>query len=155
YEQSFFDSDQAVVGLMAKHLAEARAFPLFFYGQHYMLGVEAWLAAPLFKVAGASVLTLKLPLLVMNVAIAGLLLWVLVRSVNLTRIEALVAASFFLIPPPLVAARLVEAQGANIEPFLYVLLLWLLRDRMVPFGLVAGFGFFHREFTVYAIAGVV
>jgi hypothetical protein len=36
-----FDSDQAVVGLMAKHLSEGRAFPLFFYGQTYMLGVEA------------------------------------------------------------------------------------------------------------------
>jgi len=43
---SHFDSDQAVTGLMAKHLSEGRAFPLFFYGQTYMLGVEAWLAAP-------------------------------------------------------------------------------------------------------------
>jgi hypothetical protein len=29
YPQSFFDSDQAIVGLMAKHLIEGRAFPLF------------------------------------------------------------------------------------------------------------------------------
>ena len=35
-EQSFFDSDQAIVGLMAKHLSELRAFPVFFYGQTYM-----------------------------------------------------------------------------------------------------------------------
>src|SRR5687768_10625145 len=46
WEQSNFDSDQAIVGLMAKHLAELRAFPLFYYGQSYMLAVEAWLAAP-------------------------------------------------------------------------------------------------------------
>ena len=30
---SHFDSDQAITGLMAKHLAEGRAFPVFWYGQ--------------------------------------------------------------------------------------------------------------------------
>src|SRR5437773_1090374 len=74
FEQSFFDSDQAITGLMAKHLAEGRAFPLLYYGQHYMLGVEAWLAAPIFLLAGPSVLTLKLPLVAINIAIAVLLL---------------------------------------------------------------------------------
>ena len=42
WEESFFSSDQAIVGLMAKHLAERRAWPLFFYGQEYQLAVEAW-----------------------------------------------------------------------------------------------------------------
>ena len=32
YEHSYFDSDQALPGLMAKHLVEGRAFPLFLYG---------------------------------------------------------------------------------------------------------------------------
>ena len=45
-----FDSDQAIVGLMAKHLSELQTFPLYFYGQGYMLGVEAWIAAPFFLV---------------------------------------------------------------------------------------------------------
>src|SRR6185503_18233643 len=71
--ETYFDSDQAIVGLMAKHLAEGRAFPVFLYGQTYMLGVEAWLAAPLFAIFGASASVLKLPLLAMNVAIAVLL----------------------------------------------------------------------------------
>lgn len=61
WEQAAFDSDQAIVGLMAKHLAEGRAFPLFFYGQNYLLAVEAWMAAPLFWLAGPSVAALKLP----------------------------------------------------------------------------------------------
>src|SRR3954452_10239907 len=64
-----FDSDQAVTGLMAKHLAELRAFPVFWYGQTYMLGVEAWIAAPLMALFGASVTALKLPLLLINIAI--------------------------------------------------------------------------------------
>src|SRR4029453_19076776 len=59
WEQSYYDSDQAIVGLMVKHLIEGRAFPVFFYGQTYMLGVEAYLAAPVFLIAGISVATLK------------------------------------------------------------------------------------------------
>src|SRR6266545_7416481 len=58
-----FDSDQAITGLMAKHLAELRAFPVFYYGQNYLLAVEAWLAAPVFAVAGVSATALRLPLL--------------------------------------------------------------------------------------------
>ena len=61
FPASHFDSDQAVTGLMAKHLSELRAFPVFWYGQTYMLGVEAWLAAPLMAIAGATVAALKLP----------------------------------------------------------------------------------------------
>ena len=37
-------ADQAIVGLMAKNLSELRAFPVFFYGQTCMLGVEALVA---------------------------------------------------------------------------------------------------------------
>ena len=155
FEQSHFDSDQAIVGLMAKHLAEGRAFPLFFYGQHYMLAVEPWLAAPIFKVAGASVTTLKLPLLGINIAIAVLLLWILTKRIGLKASDAFVASIFFIMPPPLPSARLVEAQGSNIEPLLYVLVLWLLRERPIAFGLFAGFAFLHREFTAYAIAAIV
>jgi len=127
FEQSHFDSDQAIVGLMAKHLAEGRAFPLFFYGQHYMLAVEAWLAAPVFTLAGPSVLALKLPLVGINLLIGSTLLWVLIKRMGLLPREAFAASIFVVIPPPLVSARLVEAQGSNIEPLLYVLVLWLLR----------------------------
>src|SRR5687768_12086292 len=66
WEQSYYDSDQAIVGLMAKHLIEGRAFPVFYYGQNYMLGVEAYLAAPVFLIAGVSVTALKFPLLLIN-----------------------------------------------------------------------------------------
>ena len=155
FEQSGFDSDQAVVGLMAKNLADGRAFPLFFYGQHYMLAVEPWLAAPFFKAFGASVAALKFPLVCVNIAVAGLLLWILVRKIELKVADAFLISLFFIIPPPLVSARLVEPQGSNIEPLLYVLIFWLLRNRPLAFGLFAGFAFLHREFALYAIAAVV
>ena len=50
-----FNSDQAIVGLMAKHLSEFRTFPLFYYGQNYMLGVQSWIVAPFFWMARPSI----------------------------------------------------------------------------------------------------
>ena len=49
-------------GLMAKHLSEFRTFPLFFYGQNYMLGVQSWIIAPFFWIARPSIAVLKTPL---------------------------------------------------------------------------------------------
>jgi hypothetical protein len=150
-----FDSDQAVIGLMAKHLMQGRAFPLFFYGQNYMLGVEAWLAAPMFVLFGVSVAALKLPLLLMNVAVPVLLVLLLEREVGLRPLYGAIACLFLVVPPPGTAALLLETTGGNIEPFLYGLLLWLLRRRPVGFGLVLGLGFLQREFTIYSLAAIL
>jgi hypothetical protein len=151
YPQSFFDSDQAIVGLMAKHLIEGRAFPLFFYGQTYLLGVEAWVAALFFLVGGPTVATLHTAILSFSLATVALLIAGLVRWCGLSPFQALAASLFFTLMPPWTSALLIEANGANVEPFLYVLLLWLLRDRPVWFGLVLGIGVLNREFTIYAV----
>lgn len=155
WPQAQFDSDQAITGLMAKHLAEGRAFPLFYYGQSYMLAVEAWLAAPIFLVAGASVTALKVPLLVINIAIGLLLLRTLQREAGLTPALALVATLPFVFPGPGTAARLLDANGGNVEPALYAILLWLTRLRPGWGGLLLGLGFLQREFTIYALAALL
>lgn len=47
------DGDEAVVGLMAKHLLEGREFPVFFYGQSYgFSGLEAAIGAASFALLG-------------------------------------------------------------------------------------------------------
>src|SRR5437764_565496 len=79
-EQSYFDADQAVIGLMGKHLSELRAFPLFLYGQNYILAVEAWMAALSFRLFGVSVVALKLPLLAVNLVFVFLLIRLLQRE---------------------------------------------------------------------------
>ena len=155
WEQAAFDSDQAIVGLMAKHLAEGRAFPLFYYGQNYLLGVEAWLAAPLFLLAGASVAALKLPLVVINLAVALLLIHLLERHASLRPLHAGVAALFFVLAPPGTASQLLTALGVSVEPFLYVLLIWMFRARPVWLGVVLGFGSLHREFTAYGFLALL
>lgn len=155
YEQADFDADQAIVGLMAKHLSEGRAWPLFFYGQLYMMGVQAWMAAPVFLLLGPTVLALKLPLLLINIATGLLLVWLLVRDVGLRAWQAGVATAFFAALPPVTASRMVQAQGGTIEPLFYALVLWLARHRPVVFGLVFAFGFLQREFTLFAVLAIV
>jgi hypothetical protein len=152
---SQFDSDQAVIGLMAKHLAEGRAFPVFMYGQSYILGVEAWMAAPLFFLFGASAALLKLPLLIINVAVAVLLVQVITRETGLRPVLGAVAAAPFLVPAPGTTARFLEAGGGNVEPFLYVILLWLTRERPWLCGLILGVGFLQREFTIYGLLALI
>ena len=148
-----FDSDQAIVGLMAKHLSELQTFPLYFYGQGYMLGVEAWIAAPFFLVGGPTVAMLRLPLVLVNCVVA---VW-LARSISQTVGSpwlGLIAALPFVAASPILASGLLETLGGSVEPFLYVLALWALRDRPLAFGLVLCVGFLHREFTIFAVLGV-
>jgi len=155
FEGANFDSDQAVFGLMAKHLAELRAFPLFMYEQSYMLAVTTWLAAPVVAVLGPTVTAIKLPVLVINLAFAWLLVVALVRDARLRPWGAFAAALPFVLPPVVTAALLTQHQGGNVEPFLWVLLLWVLRDRPVAFGVVAAVGCLQREFTAYGIVALV
>ena len=149
YEHADFDSDQAIIGLMAKHLAEGRAFPLFFYGQTFMLGVEAWLMAPVFWVMGPTVAALKTSLIITNVVMVWLIIAGLARWTGLRPALALVPALFVAFAPPLTAAYLVNAQGGNVEPLAYAALLWWLRRRPFWFGAVLAVGFLNREFAIY------
>jgi 4-amino-4-deoxy-L-arabinose transferase-like glycosyltransferase len=54
-----FNSDEAVVALMARHTLEGR-WPVFFYGQSYMGSLDATLIAAAFAVLGQTVLVIRL-----------------------------------------------------------------------------------------------
>jgi hypothetical protein len=155
WEQSHFDANQAVTGLMAKHLIQLRALPIFMYGQNYQLAIESWLAAPIFFVAGPSVTALKMPLLAINFAVAILLLQMLVNETRLRPRASAFAALFFVLPPPGTTARLLEPSGGTLEPLLYALLLWIVRERPVWCGLILGIGVLNREFVLYAFAALL
>src|SRR4249920_2628563 len=61
------DGDECVLGLMAKHVAQGKEFPIFFYGQHYAFSpVETVVSAISFLIAGVGAVPLK---------VAGLALW--------------------------------------------------------------------------------
>jgi 4-amino-4-deoxy-L-arabinose transferase-like glycosyltransferase len=54
------DSDEAIVGLMAKHILDGRGIPTFYFGQHYMGSLEAILSCISFSLIGVSSAALKL-----------------------------------------------------------------------------------------------
>ncbi len=58
-----FGSDQAIIGLMARHIWLYGEHPLFFYGQDYMGPGEAYVAVPFFALLGSSALSLRLAML--------------------------------------------------------------------------------------------
>ena len=153
FEQLNFDSDQAIVGLMAKHLADGRHFPLFFYGQHYMLGVQAWIAAPFFLVGGPTIAMLRLPLAIVNVAVVW---WLIAGSMRrgVSGAWAIVAALPLAAAGPVAATLLMQTLGASVEPLLYVLILWHARRRPLVFGALFCVGYLHREMTLFALPAV-
>jgi hypothetical protein len=150
------NSDEALIALMAKHLAEGRAFPLYLYSLPHIIGVSAWLTAPFFLAGGATVTMLKMPLLLQNVAIAWLLVATLQRDGGLRPGFALIAAlPFVLAPPSLSHLHYMDAAGVHAEPLLFIVLLWFLRDRALLFGSVLAFGMLDRAFVGYAAAALL
>ena len=57
------NSDEGNMGLLALHVAFQGDHPTFFYGLPYMAPLEGYIAAPLFRIFGVSLLTLRIGLL--------------------------------------------------------------------------------------------
>ena len=150
-----FNSDEAIYGLMAKHLSEFRTFPLFSYGENYQLAVEAWIIAPFFWIFRPSVAVMKIPLVILNVAVALTLMRTISVALNQRPALAFLATLPFIMPTPVLAGSLMQNSGSATEPLLYVPLLWVLRRRPFAFGALLMFGFLHREFTIYAVPALV
>jgi hypothetical protein len=155
FPHSHMDSDQAVFGLMGKDIALGRGYPLFMYGQKYMLAVGSWLCAPLFAAFGVSVTTLKLPMFAMNIACV-FMLWIGLRRERALGVwgTALAVVSFAAVGV-VAASRLVEHQGGNIEPFFFLMLAFLLRQHSIAQGVVFGVAFLNREFAALGFIALV
>jgi hypothetical protein len=149
-----FDSDQAVVGLMAKHIAEFRALPVYQYGAPYLVIASAYITAPFMWLFGPTVFALKLPLVLMNIGV-GLATVVAIVRTGLPPPVALLLAIPVLVPSPVTGAGLMDALGMTVEPALFILLLWWFRSRPLLFGVIACLGFHVREFVAYGVAALV
>src|SRR5438552_18864775 len=66
--QTHVHSDEAIIGLMGKHILEGRHFPFYMYGQPYNAGAawEAYLAAIAFAFSGVGVIPLKSCIVVLS-----------------------------------------------------------------------------------------
>jgi uncharacterized membrane protein len=72
------DSDEAIVGLMARHIVHRHEFSTFYWGQNYGGSLTAVVMAAVFAVFGSSTATLKAVPIGMS-AISALLVWRLGR----------------------------------------------------------------------------
>ncbi len=110
------DSDEAVIGLMARHILAHGARPVFFYGQEYMGAFEAYLAAAVFAVTGASTLALKGMMLGLDLALVASFV-ALGRAVLGSR-AGLFAGLYVALAPAFLAIYGLKARGGYVETVL-------------------------------------
>lgn len=157
------DGDEAIVGLMGKHILEGREVPIFYYGQHYMGSLEALLASVSFSLFGMTPFTLQLVPLLWSVALVPLV-YLIGQSV-MGRRAGLVAAILMSVPPPALIVWSSKARGGFIEIVflgtlaLYLAMFWF-RDSTgrarypAAVGLVVGLGWWVNTQIAYAIAAI-
>src|SRR6059036_2868524 len=99
--QTHVHSDEAIIGLMGKHILEGRYFPFYMYGQPYNAGAawEAYLAASAFALFGLSVISLKSCVLVLSLLCLFLFYRMCVALYD--QRTALLAAIVFALTPSL------------------------------------------------------
>ncbi len=119
-----FHSDEAIVGLMARHILQGER-PTFFYGQAYMGSLDAWLVALGFQLFGDSVLTIRIvqSVLYLLIVLTGYLIaW---RFSGKTTI-ALVTGLLLALPVPLLVLYTTASLGGYSEMLLFGNLVLLL-----------------------------
>jgi hypothetical protein len=154
-----FDADEAVEGLMARHVLHGE-FPAFFWGQAFKGVPEVYFSAGAFAAFGPSVTVLK------SVTLALFAAYVALNFVLLDRIAGrwtAVAASLLLIacPPALVFWSLDASAEYILLMLLGTMFLWLIVDggqhqqgfaRLGAIGLVVGLAFWVQQlFVIYVI----
>ena len=143
------DSDEAIVGLMARHLLHGEV-TTFYWGQPYGGSQEVYLVAGVFAIFGTSLAALTVVPSVL-VAIACVLVWRI--GLRLFHPTAAVAAACVLwVWPPYTIAHTLREFGFYASDLVYCALLILLALRIVErstllrvaiFGLVLGLAFWQ------------
>ena len=119
-----FNSDEAIVALMARHILQGER-PLFFYGQAYMGSLDAWLVAGGFRLVGESVLAVRLVQIVIY-ALYLCSLWLLARDLFTDRRVAPLVVALAAVPTVLVTTYTTASLGGYGEALvLGNLMLWL------------------------------
>ena len=159
------ESDEAVLGLMAMHIARGQ-FQTMYWGQPYGGPVEAFLAAPVFALAGPSVIVTKLVGTALC-AVSSLLTWRIGRRTVGEPGASIGAALFWTWPVFFVwySTKISIYFGSLTLALAVVLLLFQLRDRdqlqptwrwPASFGLASGLAFWASPQTLFLLvpAGV-
>ncbi|OQY26966.1 MAG: hypothetical protein B6I38_10645 [Anaerolineaceae bacterium 4572_5.1] len=161
-----FNSDEAVVALMARHILEGER-PIFFYGQAYMGSLDAWLVAVAFRLLGESVLAVRVVQIVLYLFFL-VTLWAMLQRFFVDGRVANFAVILAAVPPVLMTTYTTASLGGYSEVLvLGNLVLWLgyevifgvQREKIwawLLLGFVGGIGFWVLGLiTVYLLAVVI
>jgi hypothetical protein len=117
------DSDEAIIGLMARHILNAGERPVFFYGQDYMGAFQAYLAAALFAIFGSSTLILHLSVLLLT--LGALAAMYALGKAAYGPAAGLLTLAWLTVGPALGVLRELEAIGGYQEMLLFAALVLL------------------------------
>jgi 4-amino-4-deoxy-L-arabinose transferase-like glycosyltransferase len=118
------NSDEATMGLMARHIAYNGERPIFFYGQNYMGALEAYLGAIFFHLFGSSLLTLRLGVILLT-ALFLLSIYLLARTIY-TRRFALFTLALLCLGSNYIFLRETYATGGSTQTLLFGTLAFLI-----------------------------
>jgi hypothetical protein len=157
----FFDSDEAVEGLMARHVPRGE-LPVYLWGQHYKGVPEVYVASAVFAVAGHGVIALKSVTLACFTVFACLQ-FLLIRMLFSTRI-AWVATAFLAVGPPSLVLWSLSANAEIVMTLLagaamgLALAVWQRTGSQVALALAAasvGFGLWVQQYILYYLVALV
>ena len=160
HSDRFFDSDEAVEGLMASHVLRGE-HPAFLWGQNYKGVPEVYLAAAVFAITGPSVVALK------SVTLACFALFVCLQYVLVERLFsraiAWMATAFLVLCPP---SLVLWSLSANAEVVMTLLAgtvmclgidIWRRTGSRAAFltaSAAAGFGLWVHQYIIYYWVGL-
>ncbi len=93
-----FHSDEAIVGLMARHINQGQPIPTFFYGQAYMGSLDPLLVSVAFRLFGETVLSIRLVQSALYLGIVATTMLLALRLSGSRQVAAL-AGLLVAIPP--------------------------------------------------------
>jgi hypothetical protein len=151
----FFDSDEAVEGLMARHVLQGE-YSAFVWGQRYKGVPEVYLAAAVFAVAGPSVVALK------SVTLGCFALFVCLQFVLVERLFsraiAWMATAFLIVGPPSLVLWSLSGSAEVVMTMLAGTIMCLgidiwrrtgSRGALMAACAAAGFGLWVQQFILY------
>lgn len=162
------DSDEAIIGLMGRHILYNGERPIFYYGQHYMGALDAYLAALFFWLLGPNQMALRLAMLVL---VAPFLVCVyLLGRAAYGRVVGLLTLGALAFGPAFGLMREAPAIGGYQDTLLFGALLaliayhrlrapaaitprarWASAAQYAAFGLIAGLGVWSDELILISI----
>jgi hypothetical protein len=122
------DPDRGIVNLMALHMAEGRAWPVFYYGQAYMGSLEPFLSSLFVRLLGPSGFAVGLGTAV-PAALLVIPVYFLARRIA-GPLAATLAAAFLVIGPDPFAAYMSSPRGGYALVLLFNTVILLLGARM-------------------------